>query len=247
MRVLLLVLFVLTASQATAYCRQALILALDVSGSVNETEYAQQIDGLAAALQDAGVQRLILDEPGSYVVLAAFEWSSQNHQSLVADWVEIKSSADLRRFADTVGAHRRQRAGLKTAIGRALEFSQRKLAEQAQCLRHTIDISGDGKNNIGPIPKDVYARAEFNAITVNALVIDDKLNRTDETARSAMRRYYERNVIHGLGAFTEIAFGYGDYADAIRRKLERELEAPVIGWVEEHLQHPRLAATRIAP
>lgn len=247
MRVILILALWVFATQASAYCRQALILALDVSGSVNQTEYAQQINGLATALRDPRVEALILSEPDSHVALAAFEWSSQNHQSLVADWVLVKSAAYLHRFAATIGAHKRQRAGLKTAIGRALEFSELKLAQQAQCLRHTIDISADGKNNIGPLPRDIYTRSAFDSITVNALVIDDKLDGTDTNTPSDMRRYYERNVIHGIGAFTEIAFGYGDYADAIRRKLERELQAPVIGLQSDQTRNSRLAAARIAP
>lgn len=253
MKVIVAIIFVALCSQASAYCRQALILALDVSGSVNSTEYAQQIEGLSAALQDPRVVDLVLSDPESHVALLAFEWSSQNHQTLIADWAKIASPEDLDQFAATIAAHKRQRAGLKTAIGRALEFSRAKLKEQVLCLRWTIDVSGDGKNNIGPTPSDIYGMPGFENTTVNALVIDDKVDTRDINASSlsvsasSMRRYYEKNVIHGHGAFTEIAYGYDDYADAIRRKLERELQAPVIGQNKSGLMYRRLADVDSSP
>lgn len=218
---------------AEAYCRQALVLALDVSGSVSSLEYQQQISGLAAALRDPEVEQLILAGPG-HVSVMAFEWSSENHQSLIADWTTLRSGGDVESFAARVAAHRKIRAGLKTALGRALEFSAAKLRQQADCLRHTIDVSADGKNNIGPQPSDIYQRSSFQEITVNALVVDisqaDKGDVIDRfAAKKKLRAYYETRVIRGPGAFAMIAKGYADYAHAMREKLIRELAPPVLG------------------
>lgn len=216
-----------------AECRIALVLALDVSGSVNETEYRQQLDGLASALGSDEVRAAILTGGGS-VNLAAFEWSSQNHQFVVQPWIELDSHARIDNAVARIQAYRKQRAGLKTALSTALLFAAELLEEQSSCWQQTIDVSGDGKNNIGPSVPQVYRLSAFNRITVNALVVGEPVSlrevaQDDAPTKKDLKRYFERSVIHGPGAFALVANGYEDYARAMRRKLLRELSAPVLG------------------
>ncbi len=240
MRLLLsLVLMCLPLAATAQQCRQALVLALDVSGSVDEAEFAQQINGLAAALDDPEVRSLILFGADAPVMLSVFEWSSQNHQYLIQPWVRLDSPAALDGAIARIRTHRKVRAGLKTALGRALEFSAALLTQQPRCWRHTIDVSGDGKNNIGPEARDLYALRMFDRVTVNALVVgdpgrDDGLGAGITTAE--LLAYFEQDVIHGPDAFTMVAQGYGDYARAMRRKLMRELEFPVLGAAPQPVQ-----------
>ena len=214
-------------------CRQALVLALDVSGSVNEVEFAQQVSGLADALDAPEVRALILDSGLPPVSLAVFEWSSWNHQHVIQPWVRLTDAAALDGAILRIRAHRKVRAGLKTGLGTALGFAADLLAERSGCWRHTIDVSGDGINNTGIPPDLVYTLPKFKGITVNALVVGEP-SAGREDARNVgitqdeLLSYFERQIIRGQGAFAMVADGYADYARAMRRKLERELEVPVV-------------------
>lgn len=215
-------------------CRHALVLALDVSGSVNPTEYAQQVDGLANALNDPEVRALILWSTDAPVALTVFEFSSRNHQFIIQPWIRLDSAAALDRAILRIKSHQPVRAGLKTGLGTALTFGAALLEQQSECWQHTIDVSGDGKNNIGRTPAEVYRMPSFARITVNALVVGDPSKASDEgsgLSPQALKRYFEEEVIHGPRAFAIIAEGHADYARAMRQKLLRELALPVTGQV----------------
>ncbi|WP_108815493.1 DUF1194 domain-containing protein [Loktanella sp. Alg231-35] len=229
----LLAIFCLLVSPAQAQqCRLALVLALDVSGSVNEAEYNQQITGLVAALSDPDVRSLILFSTDAPVSLAIYEWSSRNHQYVIQPWISLDGPGALDRAITRIRSHQKVRAGLRTAMGTALEFGAAMLAQQSHCWQHTIDVSGDGKNNIGVTPQELYRAPVFAGITVNALVVGNPNNTSSEGTSltpQSLKDYYETEVIHGPEAFAMIAYGYGDYARAMRRKLLRELSFPVLG------------------
>lgn len=224
--------FGLVPSAQAQNCRLALALALDVSGSVDAVEYTQQVNGLADALSAPDVRKAILSSGDAAVSLAVFEWSSRNHQIVVQPWVRIDTPAALDAVTAQIRAHRKKRAGLKTALGTALSFGAALLGQQSQCWRKTLDVSGDGKNNIGPTPPQIYQTGVYAGITVNALVIGDPAG-VEMEADQQLLRYYERQVIHGPASFAMIAQGYEDYATAMRRKLVRELAMPVLGRVDD--------------
>lgn len=215
-------------------CRLALVLALDVSGSVDEAEYARQLNGLSFALNSAEVRAAILKSPETPVHLAVFEWSSQNHQFLVQPWTILDSHNAIDAAVDRIRSYRKKRAGLKTALSTALLFAGELLEERKECWQKTVDVSGDGKNNIGPPPKQLYDLDIFTNVTVNALVVGDptpdNMSDVDEwLSQSDLQSYFEREVIHGGAAFAMIANGYEDYAQAMKRKLLREVTVPVFG------------------
>lgn len=210
-------------------CRLALVLALDVSGSVNPNEYAQQVDGLATALNDPDVRSLILFSADAPVALTVFEWSSRNHQYVIQPWVSLDGPAALDQAIIRIRSHKKVRAGLKTAMGTALIFGAELLEEQPTCWQRTIDVSGDGRNNIGAAPQEVYRTGIFDQITVNALVVSEPESVGSKLSPETLRAYYEAEVIHGPRAFAMVADGYADYAAAMRRKLVRELAPPMFG------------------
>ncbi|MCF2869893.1 DUF1194 domain-containing protein [Octadecabacter sp. G9-8] len=233
MRVLLLLGAICCGTSVAAQsCRQALVLALDVSGSVNQTEYRQQTDGLAAALDAPDVRDLILSGIEAPVVLAVYEWSSRNHQYVIQPWIRLDSAVALDAAIARIRGHRPVRAGLKTALGTSLTFAAGMLDQQSQCWELTIDVSGDGRNNIGPTARQAYSLGGFERVTVNALVVGDPLGGTIDSnglSGELLRSYFEDEVIRGPQAFVMVANGYGDYADAMRLKLIRELTLPMLG------------------
>lgn len=214
-------------------CRLALVLALDVSGSVNETEYRQQLDGLAFALATDDVRAAILQDIGAPVELAVFEWSSRNHQFIVLPWTKLDSHGTIDRAAVKIRSYRKQRAGLKTALSTALLFAANLLSQKPNCWQHTIDVSGDGKNNIGPDISRTLRHPVFEGVGINALVVGDTTRPTKDREvteeKQKLKAYFEGTVIRGPGAFAMVAHGYPDYARAMQKKLLREISAPILG------------------
>lgn len=216
----------LLSTAAVAQCRLALAFGLDVSGSVDTTEYALQQQGLAAALLRPEVQEVLFALPQAPVRLMAYEWSGPSHQRVLAPWREIATRDDLLTFTTELTNKARISAPPSTALGTAVAFGLSALANQPTCQAHTLDISGDGKANTGPLPQSLKPLALAQNVTINALVIG-----ADNPASGDIRyfeigeliSYFTANVIAGTGAFTEAALGFSDYEEAMARKLMREL------------------------
>lgn len=209
-----------------APCRLALVLALDVSGSVDAVEYRRQLRGVADALETPAVRAALLSDPSRPVALTVFEWSASSHQRRLLPWSLLTDDSAIGGAAARLRAVRRLPAPNTTGLGGALEAGARILAEGPPCARRVIDVSGDGRNNDWPNP--VRARARLQNITVNALVILPGPGGGDP---DGLVDYFRARVMHGPGAFVETAAGHADYARAMTRKLLREVEAPRLGGV----------------
>ncbi|TMV09596.1 DUF1194 domain-containing protein [Ruegeria sediminis] len=221
----------LAGTAAPAQCRQALALGLDVSGSVDSAEYRLQIGGLANALRHPDVAQAMLAQPAAPVRLAIFEWSEPGYQRLLLDWTEIRDPATLARIADRLDNTARSTAPNGTAVGSAMMFGASLLAAQAECWKRTLDLSGDGKHNMGPHPRDVRLALKDAGLTINGLVIGADDPRADDKRQlqiGELSAYYAAWVALGPDAFVEIALGFHDYEAAMVRKLKRELESMVV-------------------
>lgn len=222
---------VLCPGSATAQsCRQALALGLDVSGSVDATEYRLQLDGLAAALTSGPVRAALLSDTGAPVRIAVYEWSGPTEQTQVLNWTVIDSDAALTAAAARLRAHQRGPRDLTTGLGAAVQFGGVLLAQQPDCWKRTLDISGDGPSNAGPRPQDI--RTLPPGVTVNALAIGLAGQATGDIRAADIKElssYFRAYVIRGPDAFVETALGFSDYAAAMERKLLRELQAVVLG------------------
>ncbi|KKM83021.1 hypothetical protein LCGC14_1313630 [marine sediment metagenome] len=221
MRGVLTVLLALGATGAAAECRQALALGLDVSASVDGVEYGQQLGGLATALEDAAVQQALFAIPGAWVDLAVFEWSGPAFGRIIQHWTTLSDPAALADVTAKLRVTQREASDPSTAIGSAMRFGAALLAQRAACWRAVLDLSGDGLSNTGPRPRDVIPTLTgptLSGLTVNGLAIADPGGGSDLAA------YYRAEVMTGLGAFVEEARGFEDYAEAMRRKLLRELQ-----------------------
>lgn len=190
------------------------MLALDVSSSVNPAEFALQTRGLASALRDPAVRRSIIAAGG--IQAMALEWSGRDQQVDIAPWSLLAGGADISRFADRIETHQRVHTEFPTALGYALGHAAIRLrTAPLSCARAVIDVSGDGVNNEGFEPLLAYQNFDFANVTVNGLVI--------RGADPDPVAYYQTEVIHGPGAFVEIATDFGDYETAMKRKLLREI------------------------
>lgn len=223
----------LAAPARALECRLALLLALDVSSSVDPTEDALQRRGLARALLAPDVERAFFIAPQT-VALAVYEWSGRHNQQILLDWTMIDSPAALYEAAATLAASERSTAKFPTALGYALGYGATLFKSAPRCLYKTLDLSGDGKNNEGFGPQEAYNAFPFQDIVVNGLAI----NAAEFEAETDLVPYYRNQVLHGPGAFLEIANGFEDFERAMQRKLERELSPPTLG------QYPPAGDTR---
>lgn len=204
---------------AASACRLALALALDVSSSVDEREYALQRDGLAAALMSEDVVTAITrDGP---IALAIYEWSGRRQSVLVQDWVLLGSVADISAVSQRLLGTQRSFRRFPTALGYALGFGASLLQRAPVCERKVIDVSGDGVTNDGFGPFHAYKHFPFEGVTVNGLAVLG--------ADPAVVEHFEFEVLHGPGAFLEAAEGYEGYRRAMERKLFREISDRVVG------------------
>ncbi len=199
-------------------CRLALILAMDVSSSVDAKEDALQRGGLAAAMMTPAVQAAFFASPEP-VALSVFEWSGRYNQQDLLPWTVIETPADLASAAAQIGGSTRSHNDFPTAMGHALGHAAVRLGDAPACLFRTVDMAGDGENNDGFGPAEAYAAFDFDGVTVNGLVV----NAGEFEAEVNLIAYYRAQVLHGPGAFLEIANGFEDYATTMERKLLREL------------------------
>lgn len=213
-------------------CRLALVLALDVSASVDLAEDRLQRIGLARALLAPEVVQAFLQ--GAPVALFVFEWAGPAYQvNLTPGWRMVEAESDLAHVAAAAYAGRgheeprRARDG-GTALGTALVHAAALLGTAPPCAAQTVDVSGDGENNQGLGPSDVYGSSLLDGVTVNALVIDRLRVKAPRPEEVPLVAWFRAHVLHGPDAFWVLAEGFEDYERAIRAKLRRELELPVV-------------------
>lgn len=207
----------LAAMPATGVgCPLSLVLALDVSASIDAREYQLQQEGLARALTDRQVMQAIQAQGGIWLTI--FEWSGSRHQYEQLPWTFVEGPAALGAVAAGLRTTPRRVSEFPTSLGYALGHALNLLrAAPETCVRQVIDVSGDGVNNDGFPPASAYVAHDMTLVTVNALAITG--------GDPAVLDYFTTTVIQGPGAFVQPADSYDDYAEAMRRKLLRELGA----------------------
>ncbi|MEM5519721.1 DUF1194 domain-containing protein [Sulfitobacter sp. AS59] len=227
---LIAALLLLPVAVSAAGCRLALVLAMDVSSSVDAAEDRLQRGGMASALvSDAVAQAFFASDLP--VALAVYEWSGRYNQQLILDWTLVDTQADLLRAAETVARSTRSHNDFPTAMGYGLGYGAGLLERAPRCLYKTLDMAGDGQNNEGFGPQHAYGAFPFDGVTVNGLVV----NAADYEAEVGLIAFYRAEVLHGPGAFLVVANGFEDYERALRIKLERELTPPAIGMLSAPL------------
>jgi Protein of unknown function (DUF1194) len=206
----------LMAHGACAQADVALVMAVDVSSSVNEERFALQRDGIAQSLESQAVLHAIAGGPHQTIELAIVEWSEE--QSVLLDWTIIRGAADLAQVVQALQTTLRPKVGWKTDLGGGIAKAVALLdSAPLSASRRIIDVSGDGRQNFGHISADQARSAALaKDITINGLPITSG----DEPE---VDLWYEQHVIGGTGAFMIVANGHERFADAMRKKLALEI------------------------
>jgi len=201
-----------------------LVLAVDISYSVDEDEARRQREGYVAALAHPDVISAIEGGPLGRIAVTYVEWADSRFQRAAADWTVIGSEEDALNFAAMVAAAPLER-GHYTAIGAAIADSVRRIeTNQYQGYRRLIDISGDGPQNQGMDLDEARAMADEAGIIVNGLpVITDQPSRWVRPVEVNLDAYFEENVVTGPGAFVLAARTADEFRTAILRKMTLEI------------------------
>ena len=198
-----------------------LVLALDVSDSVNRREFDLQRTGLVRAFRHPDLVAAIQGGRTGRIAVTIVQWSGFQDQSVTVPWRVIADKAGADAFANRIADMPRSFPNGYTHIAGAIRYATRLIrAAPFMARRSVIDISGDGENNVNVPPHAARDAAVRAGITINGLAI---VNETPHLVQ-----YYERNVIGGPGAFVLKADDYETYTDAILRKLLREIKEKLV-------------------
>ncbi len=196
----------------------ALIVSVDVSGSVDERRYQLQMQGIATALTDPSVIDALLNGAQGGILFTMVTWTDR--PQVAVPWTKITSRANAEAVADLVRRVPRQ-TGDFTCLGRMMRYVSDKVVPQIPlpAARVVLDVSGDGTDNCNPEEPVVGVRDELvlSGITINGLPILE--GREAET----LEGWYRENVMGGPGAFVLPANGYDDFGRAIRQKFVVEV------------------------
>src|SRR5271155_409698 len=163
------VFFSLSGESRSAGVDLEVILAADVSRSIDDAEFDLQRKGYAAALSDPRVLAAIHGRPGAAIGVSFIEWSGDEDQQVVVDWTEIRDEEDAGSMAAAILAAPRSFMG-RTSISAAIDFAMAHFAKSKwQASRRIIDVSGDGTNNSGRAVTEARDQAISQGVTINGL------------------------------------------------------------------------------
>ncbi|MBS7809996.1 DUF1194 domain-containing protein [Roseococcus pinisoli] len=196
----------------------ALVLAIDVSASVDFDEFALMVNGLGRAFLDPDVIAAATGGPRGAVAVAALFWS--DGQEVALPWQRIATAAEGAVVAEALEAAPRLPRPGATALGEGLVAALRLLAQcPADATRLIVDVSGDGASNRGRPPGPIRDVAVAGGATINGLAV---LNEEPD-----LLEHYRTEVMGGPGAFVMDCADYADFAEAIGRKLVREMRGTI--------------------
>lgn len=205
-----------------------LVLAVDVSGSVDATEAREQRDGYVEAMLDPIVIRAIRSNMIGRIAVTYIEWSGDQSQRTLIGWTLIDGADSARRFAAAL-AEQPMSSSMWTSISGAIDYAVPLFdGNGIEGLRRVIDVSGDGPNNRGRPVDEARDDAVAKGIVINGVPIfnDRPQPWTIPTPMQlGLDVYYKDHVIGGPGAFTVPARSFEDFKTAILDKLVREIAA----------------------
>jgi hypothetical protein len=215
---------------AAAEVDTLLVLAVDVSRSMDEEEAGLQRAGYVSALRDVAVHEAIQGGAIGAIGLCYLEWSGMEHQTLVVPWTRIAGAAEAEHFARRLAASQLG-IGTWTSISAGLDRARALLAEAPfDAARLVVDVSGDGANNSGPPVEEARDRAVADGITINGLpVVKGPALTGYGTAAMPLDAYYRESVVGGAGAFVLGVEDFANFAPAVRRKLVLEIAGDAAG------------------
>jgi len=219
------------AARAAEQVDLLLVLASDVSRSVDTKKFELQRQGYAAALSNPRVIDAIKSGPHGRIAICFIEWSGATSQKLVIDWTIVSDLASARKIGDQMLELPRSFAD-RTSISAGLEFSMQVLGNAPfEAPRRTIDVSGDGTNNSGRDIASMRDEVLAKGVTINGLVILSETplpwNPEHTNPPGGLDNYYRNNVTGGPGSFVMVAENHNSFGHAIVKKMIAE-----IAWVD---------------
>jgi Protein of unknown function (DUF1194) len=217
----------LTAARAAEPVDLLLVLAADVSRSVDQQKFELQRKGYAAAISNPQVLDAIRSGVNGRIAVVFVEWSGYGNQNVVIDWTMIDGPKAAAQFGDRLLELPRSFAD-RTSISGGIDFSTGQFARAPfASRRHTIDVSGDGTNNAGRDVTQARDEALAQGITINGLVIlsDQPLpwNPQHTNPPGGLANYYRNNVVGGPGSFVMQATDFNSFGQAIINKMIAEI------------------------
>jgi hypothetical protein len=203
-----------------------LVLAVDVSGSIDSFEARQQREGYELAIRDPAVIEAIRGNFRGRIAVTYVEWGGAEHQRVVIPWRVVEDAASGEAFAAVLAAAPQIRS-MYTSISEALAFAAPLFRDNGYAGdRRVIDVSGDGPNNRGRPLETVRRQIVDQGITINGLpILNDRPQpySTPTPLDARLDLYYEQSVIGGPGAFIVPAEDFTAFRTAILTKLIREV------------------------
>lgn len=201
-----------------------LILAVDVSGSIDEEEAMLQRKGYLDALTHLQVIDAIKAGPLQRIAVSYVEWSGDHNQRTIVDWTLIEDETSANSFASSLSEVPVVRAR-RTSISAAIDYATNMFDGNGfEGTRRVIDISSDGYNNIGRTVTVARDEAVERGVTINGLpILNDRPNPYGRLPPRDLDDYFDKFVIGGPGAFYIVAENFQDFAAAILNKLIREI------------------------
>lgn len=201
----------------------ALVLAIDVSGSVDDSRFRLQREGIATALESEEVAAMLSNDVDHTIEIAVLEWAEE--QRVLVPWTVLRGPEDLKALAVRVRNASRSWVHTMTDPGGGIAAAERLFREQPLVgLRQVIDVSGDGRQNAGEMATaDARDAAVSHGITVNGLPIVSG-------GEPEIADWYRANVVGGPGAFLVVADSDDTFAAAFRQKLTLEISGLTPGW-----------------
>ena len=216
-----------------------LVLAVDVSLSMDMEEQQLQRDGYVAAFRDPQVVKAIQSGARGRISVTYVEWAGPFSQATVLPWALIDGSAAAEEFAAKLAAVPISRHRM-TSISAGLAYSGRQFERNPyRGVRRVIDISGDGPNNAGPPVTGVREELLKNGIVINGLPIIVRPSQSSFFDITYLDRYYADCVIGGAGSFMIPIRDKSEFTTAIRQKLLLEIAG--------YEQPPRLLHVQLKP
>jgi hypothetical protein len=219
--------FIPAAARAAEDVDLLLVLAVDVSRSIDAGKFQLQREGYAAAIADPRVLDAIRSGRTGRIGLTFVEWSGVGAQKVVIDWTTIGDTEAAKGFGDRLLEAPRSFAD-RTSISGAIEFAMGQFDKAPyRAARHTIDVSGDGTNNAGRDVANLRDEAVAKGITINGLVIlsDNPMswNPDHTNPPGGLANYYRNNVVGGPNAFVMVAENFNSFGQAIIKKMIAEV------------------------
>jgi len=201
-----------------------LILAADVSGSVNTTRYKTQQDGYLEALGDSRVLNVIRELDPPVLAVTFIAWARE--QQVMVPWTRVEDAKSMDLFRNRLKDERRPQIGINTLISRALLFCNRLFDREFTGGRKVIDVSGDGDDNQGIVGlREVRDAVVAKGVVINGLPIIVKPPEYifPPQPPEGLDVYYRNHVVGGEGHVTIESIGFDNFKQAILQKLLLEI------------------------